>query len=525
VSTVVPADGRLLVVGFDPSAEPLRLEAFRGRYHLDGNVRVLGPFRGHLDNGEGDLRLVRPGTPLLFDPLTDPPTQILVDRVHYHDSTPWPAAADGAGHSLQRLDDAAFGNDVANWTAAAPTPGGGRIAGHPPVIVVNPRDQFVPAGGSASFETFATANSAVRYQWLLEGGVINGATNDTLVIPNVQLPTTGTYSVLALTAFGWAASQPATLGFAKPLTISQAPNPQRIAPGQSATFTVIAVTGNPPLSYQWYFGGVPIAGATAAAYTIPSVSDFDQGLYSVKVTDGFSSLVTVPVALSVVSAPSLVAPVPPLSLTAVAGQPLTLSARTRGATPMLYRWEHRQGNNPAVLVAERMLDGDRDFLVLPNVTPADAGTYTLSLTNEVQAAADLSYTIAEVTILPDGDGDGLPDGWETDHGLRPDDPTDASLDLDEDGATNLEEYIAGTDPADPASYLRIDRVIPGEFTSIQFNAVAGRTYTVQFTDSLFGHLWARLADVEAGAESHVATVFDLTPIPGRFYRLITPRAP
>jgi len=35
----------------------------------------------------------------------------------------WPTEADGLGKSLSRKDPNAYGNDVANWEAAEPSPG------------------------------------------------------------------------------------------------------------------------------------------------------------------------------------------------------------------------------------------------------------------------------------------------------------------------------------------------------------------------------------------------------------------
>ncbi|MBI2482620.1 hypothetical protein HYV74_00400 [Candidatus Uhrbacteria bacterium] len=46
----------------------------------------------------------------------------------------------------------------------------------------------------------------------------------------------------------------------------------------------------------------------------------------------------------------------------------------------------------------------------------------------------------------DDDNDGLPDDWETAHGLNPRDAADAKQDPDADGTVTVEEYRAGTDP-------------------------------------------------------------------------------
>jgi uncharacterized repeat protein (TIGR01451 family) len=52
----------------------------------------------------------------------------------------------------------------------------------------------------------------------------------------------------------------------------------------------------------------------------------------------------------------------------------------------------------------------------------------------------------------DTDDDGLPDGYEAQYAfLDPKVSTDAALDFDNDGSINLDEFRAGTDPSDPAS--------------------------------------------------------------------------
>jgi len=58
---------------------------------------------------------------------------------------------------------------------------------------------------------------------------------------------------------------------------------------------------------------------------------------------------------------------------------------------------------------------------------------------------------AELDPSFDGDGDGMPDAWEIENGLDPNNPADAGSDADNDGLSNVEEYLAGTDAGNPDS--------------------------------------------------------------------------
>lgn len=52
----------------------------------------------------------------------------------------------------------------------------------------------------------------------------------------------------------------------------------------------------------------------------------------------------------------------------------------------------------------------------------------------------------------DSDSDGLPNDWEKKYGLNPNDASDVEKDFDKDGFTNMEEFVAKTDPSNAASH-------------------------------------------------------------------------
>ncbi len=126
-----------------------------------------------------------------------------------------------------------------------------------------------------------------------------------------------------------------------------------------------------------------------------------------------------------------------------------------------------------------------------------------------------------VIVAEDGDGDGIPDAWEMAHAFNKNDPVDAAQDTDGDGFTNAQEYVAGTDPRNAGSALRIASVVRGgSNVTVSFSTVLGRTYQVERTDDLVGGARTAIGSAIPGTGAG-AQIVDPggAAQPERFYRL------
>ena len=181
----VPANGYALLVGGDPAA-------FRDKYGIPASVPIYGPYSGNLDNGGELLTLRKPGDP---EPDTGEIPLYLVDHVLYDDVSPWPTAPDGSGPSLVRASDAAYGNDVLNWTtgAAYGTPGGVAGAAAPRIlgISINGRDR-----GAGGIDPSGLGLRTVEITFSKSVAFIEADVQ----VAAVTFPGGGEYAVQALTA-------------------------------------------------------------------------------------------------------------------------------------------------------------------------------------------------------------------------------------------------------------------------------------------------------------------------------------
>jgi hypothetical protein len=170
-----------------------------------------------------------------------------------------------------------------------------------PLFLVQPTPVVADYNGPAVFNVQA-GGAALIYQWAFDGTNIAGATNATYIIPNTVSNNTGLYSVIVGNTYGAVTSSPISLTLVFTPIILSSPQDLTIAPGDPASFTVQA-RGGQPLSYQWFLNSGIISGATNPTYGIASATTNDSGLYSVQISNIFSTVVTKPADLTVYAGP------------------------------------------------------------------------------------------------------------------------------------------------------------------------------------------------------------------------------
>lgn len=163
--------------------------------------------------------------------------------------------------------------------------------------------------------------------------------------------------------------------------------------------------------------------------------------------------------------------------------------------PNIYRYDSLLGTNSNLTAGQAGLSP-----LLWDSKPAvngDGGTVAFLSLGSGLVAPDLNrapdgfaYAI-DIGMPLDSDGDGIPDWWMIQYFGHPTgqagDLSLAQNDADGDGMSNQQEYLAGTDPTNPLSALRMTTVAvikPGPELDVSWNSVSNKIYFLQRSTSL-----------------------------------------
>jgi hypothetical protein len=386
----------VLVVSFDPATNAAALASFRSRYGLSTNVPLFGPYSGSLPNDEGVVELKKPD----FANSNGVP-YVQLDRVHYHDSTPWPGLADGLGAALTRVVRGDYGNDPTNWVAAIPGPGTNFAPGAAPHITLQPVSQNVFIGTDVTFTVGATGTGPLQFQWTANGLSYPATTNASFTITNARRSHSGLYSVLIMSPYGSVLSDAAALLVQAPLVITAQPQSTNVFPGQTASFSV-TVTGDSPF-YQWRSNGVDIPGAGGSTFSWANAQPADAGAFTVFVSNAVSSAVSAPATLAVLLQPLILQH--PLNLNVFASSNATFGVIAVSSTPLRYQWYFTNGfasTNASLTNYTALAGATNSLLFITNCQDANVGSYRVAVWDDygtnVSSIANLDVQTKPVVV-------------------------------------------------------------------------------------------------------------------------------
>jgi hypothetical protein len=198
------------------------------------------------------------------------------------------------------------------------------------------------------------------------------------------------------------------------------------------------------------------------------------------VSDGVGNTTTTPV-WKFFTAPAVPPPPPAVSNTLVtvygdAPTNLNLIAyNTNGGGPVTFQ----TNTLPTQGLIQNFTAANGSFTYSPARSFRGLERFTFSASDFGGSSGVATYNI-NVVSPADTNADGLPDGWEAAYGV-----SDPNADSDGDGQTNGEEYLAGTNPTNAASVLKITGVSrqSNGHVVLTWASVGGTRYRIQFANA------------------------------------------
>jgi alpha-tubulin suppressor-like RCC1 family protein len=265
----------------------------------------------------------------------------------------------------------------------------------PPAFLQPLTNLAVAAGNNVILSTSVSGTQPLNYQWYFNNFAltnnlhISGATSDRLTLSAIQTNDGGNYWLVISNAAGISTSTIATVqvGFAPTITLQPASTTNMVG---SATTFLTAVTGDEPLSYQWYQNTTALtndarhSGVTTTNLSITSLVTTDSGNYTLRANNLFGGATSVVAILTVPTPPSIT--VQPKGYSVPVGMPVTLTATATGASPLRYQW---------VLNSNPIPNATNFSFTISNLLAGDFGNYQVVVTN---LGGAITSAIAPLTV-------------------------------------------------------------------------------------------------------------------------------
>jgi len=157
----------------------------------------------------------------------------------------------------------------------------GKTDPNPPVTITSaPQSTNGVVGGATVFSCSAEPSGYVSYQWRFKNKDIPGQASGTLILSNIGKTNAGLYTCAVSTGSKPVITKPALLRVLTPVSIKTQPKSQTIKAGASVVFRVTA-QGTGPFTYQWFFNGYAITGATKSFLSLSKITGAQAGDYQV----------------------------------------------------------------------------------------------------------------------------------------------------------------------------------------------------------------------------------------------------
>ncbi|WP_221032057.1 immunoglobulin domain-containing protein [Actomonas aquatica] len=269
----------------------------------------------------------------------------------------------------------------------------------PPTISAQPISETVNVGEPTTLSVTASGLPSPSYQWRRNGSNIAGATSATLDLGLATLADAGDYDVVISNSLDTIVSATATLTVQQPPQINTQPVSAAVLRNSPVELSVSAF-GTPTPTYQWRKDGVDISGATGTTLNLGNVDLDDDGDYDVVITNAAGTTTSTLATVTVQVLPEITAhPVP--QTTVLAGADVTLTVAATGTPTPTYQWRKDGIDITGATAAE---------LTLSAVTLADAGTYSVVVTNAAGSVTSDNAVLSVVELSGTQSTDGYAAG-------------------------------------------------------------------------------------------------------------------